>query len=65
MSVRAKEQLMEDHAIKTHLGASNGGLSLRNPGLKVRLVQGLVEMVMDNMLKYTNAFLNYDLKWPK
>jgi hypothetical protein len=36
-----------------------------NPGVKVRLAQGLIDMVHENLLEYGNSYLNFDYAFEK
>ena len=58
-----KNKIFYDTEDKISDEKSSGGvesLYKYNPGVKVRLAQGLIDMVHDNLLEYGNSYLNFD-----
>lgn len=43
----------------------NGGGLDKNPGLKVRIPQTIVDLIRQNLVEYGAAYLNYDYDYKK
>jgi hypothetical protein len=63
-----KNKIFYDTEDKISDEKSSGGvesLYKYNPGIRVRLAKGLIDMVHENLLEYGNTYLNFDYAFQK